>query len=251
MEEFVKICEEIKRERAKAEKATNGDAFQRYDIATDALADILAAYRRGEATEAERDSAREEKRAALEAYKREQETATRCHLRAEILKDNAKQAFFNDYIGKICEIWNAYEGKPHGEKTAAKIRDELRAATGQYISIFNKWDQLNISVCTAPGVPVDNFEIGTAGGAGSPKQRATDENNKILAINADALRVYYCAPYVDDINAHIKKLYKAHEAAAAAYEKAREAFAAYNELTRGNIERADIYHGIKKYLIAR
>lgn len=247
MKKFIEICEEIKTETRKAESAKKGASWERYDAAADRLADILAAYHNGNATEAERDEARAEKSAAREEYKRAEDRATLHRIRAEILKENAKQAFYNDYIGIICDIWNKYEGKPHGEKTADKIRAELRAATGQYISICTEYNAVKIRITTAPGVPVENFEIGTK--SGSERARATDENNKISPIDRDALRVWYCSEYIDDLTAHIKKLKKAHAAAIEAYEKACEAFTAYNALTRGKIERADIYHGIKNHLI--
>jgi hypothetical protein len=245
MKKFIEICEEIKKEKRAATAHTANDE---YDRIFDDLRDVLARFHAGTATEEEKATAREKERAALDAYKREEERNTAHKLRAEILKENAKQAFFAEYIGKICEIWNRYEGKPYGEKTADKIRAELNALTGQYISIYNKWGSLTITIATARDVPIDNFEIGARNG--SDKISATDESNKILKIDPNALRVWYCSEYVTDINAHIKALKKAHENARKAYEKAQDAFSEYNKLTRGNIERADIHHGtIKKYLI--
>jgi hypothetical protein len=169
-------------------------------------------------------------------------------MRAEILKENAMQAFAAQYLAKICEIWNKYEGKPHGEKTADKIRAELNALTGQNIYIGNKYSRASITIYTARGVAVDNFEIGTKGGS---EARATDENNRILKLDPDALRVYYCGEYVYNIGAHIKALKKAYEDAKKAIEKAAEAFGKYNELTRGNMSRANIHDGRAPYTITK
>lgn len=235
MATFEAVCAEIKAERNRAKKC---EASTAYDLARD---EFLAVYHSDEATEAEKATAKAKKEKAREAYNREQDLNVAHQLRAEILTDNAKQAFFAQYIGDICAIWNKYEGKPHGEKTADKIRAELKALTGQNIYIGNKYsDSVSISIYTARGVGIDNFEIGTASGCTA---RATDENNKILKIDPDAFRVWYCSEYVYNIGAHIKALKKARDEAQKAIEKAREAFGRYNDLTRGKIQRADIYRG--------
>lgn len=249
MKKFVTICEEIKKATAMAASLENGAAWARYDAAIDAFRDILHKYHRGEASEAERDAAKAEKDAAKAEYLTEAENATRAKLRAEILKDNAKQAFFAEHIGTICAIWNKYAGKPYCKKTADKIRDELKAATGLYIYIYNRYSSdICINICTAAGCPVNNFEIRTASGCGE-RVRALDENNKILPLAPEALRVWYCKEYINNIDTHIKKIYKAHAAARDAMEKAAELCHVYNSLTRGNMASASTAGGVKNYII--
>ena len=241
MEKYAKILEDIKRHQA-SEKTAATDHL--CDIHYD-LREVLRRYHAGEATEAEREAARAAELKARAAAKREQDRNEAHKLAAEILKDNAAQAFYAENIGKICEIWNSYAGKPHGEKTADKIRADLKAATGYYMSIGNRYSRASIYICTERD-PVENIEIGTAGAS---ELRAIDENNKILKLDPAALRVYYCGDYVNDINAHIKELRKAHDNARRAYEKAQEAISAYNTLTRGNIRHENIHEGVKKWII--
>lgn len=170
-------------------------------------------------------------------------------LKIQILADNAKQAFFAENIGKICEIWNSYEGKVHGEKTAAKIRDELKAATGLYISIGNKWEDANIKIYSgySNNIPFSDIEIMPIwNGAKNP---AIDNNNKILPLSADALRVYNCGEYVENIGAHIKALREAHKAAKKAEEAYKNAVSKYNELTRGNIQHINSREGVNNWII--
>lgn len=170
-------------------------------------------------------------------------------LKIQILTDNAKQAFFAENIGKICEIWNSYEGKAHGEKTAAKIRDELKAATGLYISIGNKWEDAHITIYFrySNNIPFSDVEIIPIwNGAKNP---AIDSNNKILPLSADALRVYYCGAYVENIGAHIKALREAHKAAKKAQEAYQDAVSKYNELTRGNIQHINSREGVNNWII--
>ena len=239
MKKFIEICEEIKKESAK--KSTKAD--EAHSVALDNLREVLRAFHAGEATEAEKEAAKEAERKAADAYAREEERNTDHRLTAAILRDNAKQAFFADYICKICEIWNKYEGKSHGEKTADKIRAELRALTGQGVYIGNQYGNAKIGIYTAQGVPVPSFDIVAKGGADAMK--ATDENNKILRLCADNLRVGYCGEYVHNIPEHIKKMKKAHAEARKAYEKAQELVSAYNKLTRGEIKRENIREGVR------
>lgn len=238
MKKFVEICEEIKKEIAK--KSTKAADAQ--GLALEELRQVLRAYHNGEATEEEKQAAKEKEQRAAQAMQREEEKNEAHKLAAAIMRDNAKQAFFADYIGIICEIWNKYAGKPHGEKTADKIRSELRAATGQGVYICNEYKRIKISIYTAQGVPVPNFEIGESDPRKEPQ--AIDENNKILKIDPESFRVWYCGDYVENIPEHIKALKKAHKAARDAYEKAQELVSAYNKLTRGEIKRENIREGV-------
>ena len=238
MATFEAICAEIKAERNRSEKHAAADA---YSLIYDDYSATRRAFLLGNATEEEKLAAKAKEQTALEALKREQESNTNHRLRAAILTENAKQAFLAQYIGKICEIWNRYEGKPHGEKTAEKIREEIHAATGYRAYIRNKYsDQLTIEIYPDRKTYGDNITIGCES---HNRQRATDDDNRILQIKPEWLCVWYCGEYVHNIGAHIKALKKAHADAEKALEKAREAFCVYNDLTRGKMNRASIYEG--------
>lgn len=170
-------------------------------------------------------------------------------IKIQILIDNAKQAFFSENIGKICEIWNRYEGKPHGEKTAAKIRDELKAATGLYISIGNKWGDAHIAIYCRYSDKIKLPDIEIIPIYNGAKNPAIDNNNKILPLSADSLRVYDCGKYVDNIGAHIKELREAHKAAKKAEEAYKNAVSKYNALTRGNIQSINIREGVNNWIV--
>lgn len=239
MKKFVEICEDIRKERTK--KSTKAD--EAHTLALEEFRQLLRAYHKGEATEEEKQAAKEKERKASEALQREEERNQNHKLTAAIMLDNAKQAFFADYIGIICAIWNKYAGKPHGEKTAAKIREEMRYATGQGVYIGNRYNSVYISIYTANGVPVPNFDIYGNNAV------ALDENNKILPLDPSALRVFCCGEYVENIPEHIKKLRKAHKEAREAYEKAQNAVSSYNALTRGEIRSENIRDGVRQFII--
>lgn len=170
-------------------------------------------------------------------------------IKIAILTQNAKRAFFAENIGKICEIWNSYAGKKYGEKTAEKIRDELRTATGAGVFVHQKYNetQINIYLRRANGcaiLPNNETEIN----AYIKDYTPTDDENKIKTINAGAFVVYWCGAYVDDIDEHTRKFYEAREALKVAEENAKKAREVYNDLTRGNMKRADGAQGFPAWI---
>ena len=170
-------------------------------------------------------------------------------IKIAILTQNAKRAFFAENIGKICEIWNSYAGKKYGEKTAEKIRDELSTATGAGVWISRKYNetQINIYLQRANGcaiLPNNETEIN----AYIKDYTPTDDENKINPIDAGAGVLYWCGSYVDDVAEHIRKFYEAREALKGAEENAKKAREVYNDLTRGNMKRADGAQGFPAWI---
>ncbi len=101
---------------------------------------LRSVYKSG--TDAEREAAHAAYKAAEARYMEELKNNETQQLYIEILRDNAAQAFFAESIETICAIWNKYAGKPHGEKTADKIRSEIFAAVGVRVYIRNKYSAL-------------------------------------------------------------------------------------------------------------
>lgn len=170
-------------------------------------------------------------------------------IKIAILTQNAKRAFFAENIGKICEIWNSYAGKKYGEKTADKIRDELRTATGAGVWISQKYNEtkINIYLQLANGcaiLPNNETEIN----AYIKDYTPTDDENKIKPLDAGAVVLCYCGAYVDDIDEHTRKFYEAREALKVAEENAKKAREVYNDLTRGNMKRATAGEGFPAWI---
>lgn len=238
MKKYTEILEEIKTARecitdtARAEKEIERAAFKE-------------SAANGSAEEIEK--ARAAFNAACERLKEETNRNNDIEIKIQILKENAKQALFAENINAICDIWNKYENKPHGEKTAKKIRDEIKEKTGLFVIIGNKWDDAHITIYPTAGTNRD--EITIAPRWNGEKQPALTQENKIKKLHPENLRVCYCAEYVDDVNAHIKALKEAHAAALDALETYRAAIDKYNSLTRGNMARASDREGVKQYII--
>lgn len=242
MKKYTEILQEI----------TNARASMRDTAATEKTLDREAL--RAALTTADPEAI-EQARAAYKAtearYITECEHNDNIKIKIEILKDNAAQALFIENIAIICEIWNKYEGKPHGEKTAAKIRDEIKAATGLTVCIGNSYFDAHITIYfyynDTPRAPFDRLEIIPIWNG--EKQSALDSNNKIVKLNPENMRVYNCGEYVEDVDAHVIKIREAHAAAITARDIFQNAVSLYNDLTRGNMQHADTREGVRSYII--
>lgn len=238
MKKYTEILEEIKTAR----ECITDTARTEKEIERVVLKESAA---NGSAEEIEK--ARAAFNAACERLTEETSRNDDIKIKIEILKENAKQALFAENINAICDVWNKYENKPHGEKTAQKIRDEINNKTGLRVYIGNKWDDAHITIY--PGAGMHSDEITIAPRWNGEKQPALTQENKIKKLYPENLRVCYCAEYVDDVNAHIKALKEAHAAALDALKTYRAAIDKYNNLTRGNMARASDREGIKHYII--
>lgn len=212
------------------------------DLARNAM---LTARKSG--TDAEFDAAEAVYKAAAEKYAAECKHNEDLQMAVEVLKDNAAQAFFVENISTICAIWNKYNGKPLGEKTAEKIRKELFAALGVRVWISNKYNDACITCYFDGKAPFRDLEFCTKRANGEAVPALV--NNKIQPLSPDVFRVYNCGAYVEDVAAHVKALREAHDRAQEAEAAFADAVSAYNALTRGNIVGASTRDGVKRWYI--
>ena len=241
----MKTYNEILNEIKTARSAITDEAKNEKELCRLAWLEI---YKNG--TESEIEKARAEYNAAAERLEKEKAHNETLKLKIEILKSNAAQALFSEIIKPICDIWNKYENKPHGEKTAQKIRDEIKSATGYRVYIGNRYDDANIKIYFdyGTGAPFHDLEFCPIWN-GSEKQPALNGNNKIVKLDSEKMRVYCGREYVENVDEHIKAIREAHAAAIEAENAFENAIKIYNDLTRGNIQHASTREGVKKWLI--
>lgn len=238
MKKYTEILAEIKEARAAmTNTAKTEKELERIDF--------LEASQNG--TPEEKEAAYKKLKIAADRLAEEEAHNNDIKIKIEILKENAKQALFTECITTICEVWNKYAGKPHGEKTAQKIRDELKNATGHRVYINNRWDDAHITIHPGTDGYADEIEICPVWNG--EKQPALNSQNKIIKLSPENMRVCYCREYVNDINTHINELKTAHTEAKKALETYRAAIDKYNNLTRGNMASASDREGIKSYII--
>lgn len=157
---------------------------------------------------------RHETRKGLESeWSKAEETTRDLYLTVRLLQNNARVALFHDVMPVLLEVLAKYKGKPYGEKTRAKIAQDVEERTGARAYIGTKYNQDEISIFPTRGF--GNAYSITAG----PKYNAeTKEYNRILIDNKiqilplECFSIWYIkSEYIEDIPAavaEIKELYK-------------------------------------------
>ena len=199
-------------------------------------------------TEEEKTAAYEKYKATEARYIAELQENERVKVLCEVLRDNAAQAYFSENIGTICDIWNRYKGKPHGEKTVDKIRSEIYNAIGSRCYIHNKYDTAEITVYFDHGSRYPFRELVFCP-IWDGENKPALVNNKVQPLTAEKMRVYCCGEYVEDPEAHTAAIFAAHTAAQEAEKAFSEAVGNYNKLCRGNMCHASTREGVKNWII--
>ena len=235
--EILKEIEKAKKTITGAKKAEEKEkrAYLRYEVAhgesEEARAQALQALR-----EAEAETAKE--------YERE----TRAKIIIEILKANAGRVLYADNIGKICEIWNSYAGKPYGEKTRDKIRKEIETATGLRVW-FKASPYAEIEINTAERGTLF-FDYGaTLSAWNKDGEKLLTAENKINRVSADGFKLCYIGEYIEDPKKHADKIIKLHQKARQALKAFEDIASEYNQATRGKVERINPREGVKNWII--
>lgn len=160
-------------------------------------------------------------------------------LKVKYLKNNAKVAIFNEVMPIALEVLKKYNGKPYGEKTAEKIRNEVIEKCGFRFYIYeNKYNIYGINPHS------DDVEIRVK--YSSDKKALV--NNKIQLVSMEDLEICYTSEYVEDIDGTIKKLREAHEKARKAWEEYKKTCEEYNDFTVDGINKISPYNGINRIL---
>lgn len=160
-------------------------------------------------------------------------------LKVKYLKNNSKVAIFNEVMPVALEVLKKYNGKPYGEKTALKIRNEIIEKCGFRFYIYeNKYNIYGVNPHS------DDVEIRVK--YSSDKKALV--NNKIQLVSMEDLEICYVGEYVEDIDGTIEKLREAHENARKAWEEYKKATEVYNDLTVDGINRISPYNGINRIL---
>lgn len=239
MKKFIDILAEIA--AAKARITDTAEAEKNFDREA-----LRQAVKNG--SDEEKEAARDRYKAAEARYFAELEANTREKVLIQVLRDNAAQAYFSENIGIICDIWNRYAGKPHGEKTAEKIRNEIHQAINARCWIHNRYDTAEITVYFDYGTRYPFTEL-TFCSIWDGENKPALVNNKVQPLAADKMKVYCCGEYVEDPEAHTAAIYAAHTASLEAEKAFSEAVSKYNALCRGNMSHASTREGVKNWII--
>ena len=131
-----------------------------------------------------------------------------------LMQNNARVALCHECMPALLAILEKYKGKPCGEKTRAKIADEMEAATGARVYIGTRYNHEEIVIYPASGVGRHgNYQIDCGpvfdSKAGGYKRLLIDNKIQVLSVSDFSLR-YIKTNFVEDIPAAISKMKEAH-----------------------------------------
>jgi len=88
----------------------------------------------------------------MENYREIYQTLRTCDndVKRKVLEHNMEVAFLHEYLGKILEVYNTYEGKRVGEKTKDKIRTAIHGLLGDNAMAFIDYSGLHYTLCHCP-----------------------------------------------------------------------------------------------------
>lgn len=126
----------------------------------------------------------------------------------KILYENARIALYEEVMPKALEVWNKYVGKPYGEKTKEKIKNEVKDATGCWFYAYSDVFQIR------PDYKTDS-RIYYFFGSRDVEVRAVKygeidflKYNKIQHVELEEIRLAYCNAFVTNTHEEAEELYK-------------------------------------------
>lgn len=165
-----------------------------------------------------------------------QEAITNGKLKLKLMQNNARISLFNEVMPIVLEVLQKYNGKAHGEKTADKIRTEIKEKTDCFVYVNS--DSFRIVPCGTVGNTY-NVTCGTKYENGNKKKVLID--NKINLVSMEDLEVWYInRTYFEDLEATVKELKRIHEEAKQKQEELKALCSQFNKLSVEGI--ADLNH---------
>ena len=183
----MKTLQEIKKEIETTQDAKRAKSAERNNV----NAAFIAAHKAGDRDAARLTSLR------IETLQKE---AERISARGKVLSNNYNYVLVETGKKALAEVLKKYDGKKHGERTAEKIRDEMREKGFSFYFSTNYLtqikDSINISERGAYGRGVECWTKNRA--------KIVDENN---AIHAEAVaEITNPNKYIDNIEKYLNKI---------------------------------------------
>ena len=131
-----------------------------------------------------------------------------------LMQNNARVALYAECVPTLLAILEKYKGKPYGEKTRAKIADEMEAATGARVYIETRYNHEEVVIYPASSFGRHgNYQIECGpvfdSTTGNYKRLLID--NKIQSLSVSDFSLWYIkTDFVEDIPAAIAKMKEAH-----------------------------------------
>lgn len=175
------------------------------------------------------------------------ETTRDLYLTVRLLQNNARIALFHDVMPVLLEVLAKYKGKPYGEKTRAKIAQEVEERTGARAYIDTKYNQDCIIIFPILGFG-NTYSI-TAGLKYNSETKEHDRmliDNKIQVLPLECFEVWYIrSEYFEDIPAAVAEMKELYKKAVEMQKELDNVCSAFNKYAVEGIE--SIYCGKRIY----
>ena len=182
---------------------------------------------------------RHETRKGLETeWSKACETTRDLYLAVRLLQNNARVALFHDVMPVLLEVLAKYKGKPYGEKTRAKIAQEVEERTGARAYIDTKYNQDCVNIFPAGGFG-NTYSI-TAGPRYNSETKEHARmliDNKIQVLPLECFEVWYIrSEYFEDIPAAVAEMKEHYKKAVETQKELSDICSAFNKYAVEGIE---------------
>lgn len=151
------------------------------------------------------------------------------------LSDNARRAFFAEVMPGIIEVFSKYDGKPYGEKTSEKIKNEIKTRCNCLVWINHSYSRQTLRIVPA-AEGITAYRTCEVEASTWENENYLLVNNKIVAENFKKLSVDYCPEYVENIPARVAEIRAARNAAAEAWSEYEKKQGEFNKLTPSGVD---------------
>lgn len=143
---------------------------------------------------------------------------------AAVLKHNYRAALVAEVLPEILQTLNEYKGRKLGEKTRAKLREELQARTGCFVYVSN--DEITINEREPSYFAGERVTLYANTAKGAPFITDNAPTGEVLPENC--YNYEQIGLYIEDPAAYIERVEALQEAAEAAQKEYNDAAAEYN-----------------------
>ncbi len=170
------------------------------------------------------------------------------------LYDNARLALYAEVMPTVIDVFRAYAGKPYGEKTKAKINDEIKARTNCHVYI----EQTDYS-CYIKIVPLNkdgysdyrwnykDFNVSARWIGGKNIPILIDNKINSDALDLDNWYLTDCGEYTENATKAARDLLKKFEAVKKAWDSLVGTCGEFNKICPSGIDHCD-YYNFRNYL---
>ena len=165
-------------------------------------------------------------------------------IKKAVIKHNLKCVMYENVKPVLVELINKYHGKPFGEITTEKFKQEFKEKTG-YAMYFDKnfqySDSIKVYLLNDKGYKsyiIDNITINFDFFQDDSKDtKIFNDSNRLKEVSPENLScIYNKNEYIEDIKKYIRDYKKAYKKAQEAQEKLRKSLSEYREIKVEGLE---------------